>query len=242
MKEFLIVIPARYGSVRFPAKVLAPLGGRPVLAWCHRAAVESRLGPVLVATDDRRVAKAVKDFGGTAVMTPKNLVSGTDRVHAAVRNRSSRYVINLQGDEPLITPNTLRRVADLLKAGADMATAVTPLDDAERARSRNVVKAALGKDGRALYFSRAPIPSLRSGAPGYYQHIGIYGFKRSALRRFVGLKPSNLERAESLEQLRALEDGLRLHAAVVNDVTVAIDTPADLRQAEEIISQEASHD
>lgn len=242
MTQFLVVIPARYGSKRFPAKVLAPLRGRPVLAWCHRAAVDSGLGPVIVATDDRRVAQAVRGFGGTAVMTPKNLKSGTDRVHAAVDGRPSRYVINLQGDEPLITPQTLRRVGALLRAGADMATAVTPLEDPRRVQNRNVVKAALADNGRALYFSRSPITSLCDGRPGWYQHIGIYGFRREALKRFVGLKPSALERAENLEQLRALEDGFKLHAAVVDDVTVAIDVPEDLRHAEKLISQETSHD
>jgi 3-deoxy-manno-octulosonate cytidylyltransferase (CMP-KDO synthetase) len=233
----LVVIPARLGSQRFPGKVLAKLGGRRVVEWCWRAAKAARIGPVLVATEDQSVVDAVRAFGGIACLTSKACVSGSDRVFEALRMFPHRvdFVLNLQGDQPLIEPKTLRAVVKILhgKRDADMATAVMELDDLERAQDPNVVKAALSKDGRALYFSRAPIPFPRNGAAARrFEHLGIYGFRRKALERFVKLPPSGLERAESLEQLRALEDGMSIFAAVVKDHAVAIDTPDDLRRAE----------
>lgn len=237
MKEVLVVIPARYGSTRFPGKVLARLGGRPLVEWCWRAAVRAGVGPVVVATEDGRVARAIGAFGGQAVLTSPACVSGSDRVFEAARLSRAPYVINLQGDQPLIRPGTIRAVASLLTGRrGPMATAVMPLQDAARASNPNVVKAALAADGRALYFSRHPIPFQRGKqAPRRFEHLGIYGFSRAALRRFVGLPPSPLERAESLEQLRALEDGMSIYAAVVRDIPAAVDTPQDLRRAERLL-------
>ncbi|MBI5883066.1 MAG: 3-deoxy-manno-octulosonate cytidylyltransferase [Elusimicrobia bacterium] len=258
-----VIIPARWGSTRFPGKVLALLGGKPIVRWCHEAAVASRIGPVAVATDDLEVVRAVEAFGGRAVMTPKNLASGTDRVLAALKRLrwSPRFVVNLQGDEPLISPSGLRSLDRLLRsAGADVATLVTPLKGAERLQRPDVVKAVLAKDGRALYFSRSPVPYRRQPPPARgvrlspsgtavpcrqeeprrWEHIGIYGYKAASLRRFVSLPPSPLERAESLEQLRALEDGMSIYAAVVPARGVAIDTPADLAQAERLIQKRRS--
>ena len=235
-----IVIPARYASTRFPAKVLAKLGGRPVVQWCWEAAVAARVGPVIVAADDERVRRTVEAFGGTAVMTPPSCASGSDRVHWASRRRSEGLIINLQGDMPFIKPSPIRRVARLLRSRprAQMATAVTPLRDEIRGQDPNVVKAALARDGRALYFSRAAIPHRRDNGPAArFEHLGIYGFRRQALERFVRLKPSPLERCEQLEQLRALEDGMAIHAAVVDEAPVAIDTPADLTRAERLLKK-----
>lgn len=237
MKETLVVIPARHGSTRFPGKVLARLGGRPIVEWCWRAAVRARVGPVVVATEDERVVRAVRGFGGRAVLTSARCVSGSDRVFEAARASPAPYVINLQGDQPLIRAATIRAVAKLLeRRGGPMATAVMPLEGSSRAADPNVVKAALAADGRALYFSRALIPFERvRKAARRFEHLGIYGFSRAALSRFVSLPPSPLERAESLEQLRALEDGMSIHAAVVRDYPAAIDTPSDLRRAERLL-------
>ena len=244
MRDCLVVIPARYASTRFPGKVLARLGGRPVVEWCYGAATKARVGPVVVATEDRRVARVVESFGGRVVLTSPNCPSGTDRVHEAARGFTSRFVINLQGDLPLICPRTIRRVAELLRrGGARIATAVVPLRDRRRAADPNVVKAALcgalARRGgcRVLYFSRSPIPYSKNGGSPRFEHLGIYGFERAALERFVRLAPSPLERAEGLEQLRALEAGLAIHAAVVEDLPAAIDTPADLRRARRLLKR-----
>lgn len=238
MTDCLVVIPARFASQRFPGKVLAPLGGEPVVQWCWRAARAAAVGPVLVATEDERVRRAVAAFGGQAVLTPRSCASGSDRVARAARGRREGLIINLQGDMPFIKPSTLRRVAEILRrnASADMATAVTPLADPRRAGNPNVVKAALAQDGRALYFSRAPIPHPRDGGPARrFEHLGIYGFRRPVLERFVSLRPTALERCECLEQLRALENGMTIFAVAVRERPVAIDTPADLRQAQRML-------
>ncbi|MFA5139491.1 MAG: 3-deoxy-manno-octulosonate cytidylyltransferase [Elusimicrobiota bacterium] len=231
----VVVIPARMGSTRFPAKVLSSLGGIPVVEWCRRAAIQAGVGPVVVATDHSDVIDAVKRFGGSAVLTPTDCRSGTDRVYAAVRalerarGLQFRTVVNLQGDEPFIRPATIRKVARLARTdGVDIATAVVPASGSREAADPNVVKAAVAADGRCLYFSRAAIPS---GAARLWRHIGIYAFTRAALERFVKSRPSALEAAERLEQLRALENGMTIAAARVADRTVAIDTPADLRRA-----------
>lgn len=241
MSRVLVVIPARLASTRLPRKVLLPLAGLPVVEWCRRAALRARVGPVVVATDHADVAGTVERLGGDAVMTSPDCPSGTDRVAQAVRaverarGRRFEVVINLQGDEPFIRPSTIRAVAALLtraRPAGDLSTAVVPLDDARRAAEPSLVKAVVAADGRCLYFSRAAVPHAARGAvPRYFQHIGIYGFIRPALDRFVRLPPSALERLESLEQLRALEAGMAIAAAVVSDRTVAIDTAADLARA-----------
>lgn len=237
MKGTAVVIPARMGSTRFPGKVLALLGGRSIVEWCWRAAVKAGLGPVLVATEDRRVADAVGKFGGTAVLTDAKISSGTDRVRAALKAARLHVprAINLQGDEPFMKPATIRAVDRLLRNGAEMSTAVVPLNDSSRAADPNVVKAVLAENGRALYFSRSPIPFHRNGSKGYFQHIGIYGFQTNILERFTNLKRSKLEIAESLEQLRALDDGIPVYAAIVRQETIAIDTPEDLRRAARLL-------
>lgn len=239
MTDCLVVIPARLGSTRFPAKVLATLRGVPVVEWCRRAAVAAKVGPVVVATDHPKVLHAVEYYGGEAVLTPPSCASGTDRVWTVAKARKPRFVINLQGDEPLIQAATIRKVAELLRSRpeANIATAVVPFSDKKRFSDPNVVKAAMGDNGRCLYFSRAPIPFPRdpaaaNGARTPLQHIGIYGFRYKALQRFITLKPSGLERLECLEQLRALEAGMTIYAVRVGDRTVAIDTPGDMARAE----------
>jgi len=230
--------------------VLKPLGGKPVVEWCRQAAVKSGVGPVVVATDSPEVLRAVESHGGTAVLTPTDCPSGTDRVRAALRaleqagRRRYSFIINLQGDEPFIRPATIRSVAEMLWKGAPMATAVAPLGGPDEACDPNVVKVAMAAGGRCLYFSRAPIPFKRSQSGNgsasegpMVRHIGIYGYSRKSLERFVSLPPSGLELIERLEQLRALEDGIPIFACETRDIPLAIDTAADFRRAGRIVGR-----
>jgi 3-deoxy-manno-octulosonate cytidylyltransferase (CMP-KDO synthetase) len=231
----LIVVPSRLGSTRFSKKVLAPLDGKPIVRWCWEAATAAKVGDVLIATEAQEVADAVTAFGGKAVMTSASCQSGTDRCFEAAKGRRDDFIINVQGDQPFIKPETIRAVVKLLQEDrmVDIATAVMKLEDAQRASDPNVVKVAMNAQKRCLYFSRSLIPFPRNPATArYWEHLGIYGFKRAALERFVSLPPSPLEVTESLEQLRALEAGMTIAAAVVEDFPVAIDTPEDLSRAE----------
>ncbi|HAH07074.1 MAG TPA: 3-deoxy-manno-octulosonate cytidylyltransferase [Elusimicrobia bacterium] len=253
MKTTLVVIPARLASTRLPGKVLRSLGGRPVVEWCRQAALKAGIGPVVVATDHPEVLRAVEARGGTAVLTSEDCRSGTDRVHAALRvlerahRRRYEFIVNLQGDEPFIQPSTVRGVAELLWKGAPMATAVVATADPREVRDPNVVKVALAASGRCLYFSRAPIPFKRphkdggDGPAPAFRHIGIYGYSRKALERFVSLPPSGLEKLESLEQLRALEDGMAIFACRTRERVLAIDTAADLRRASHRLKAQERH-
>jgi len=232
----LTVIPARMGSTRFPGKVLARLKGKTMVEWCWRAAKAAKLGPVLVATDNSKVADEVRSFGGSVVMTPASCPSGSDRVWLASRKRREATILNFQGDMPLLKPETLRSAARALTKGTDIATAVIPLSDRKRRQDSNVVKAVLTKNNRCLYFSRSDVPFGRDGASvESFEHLGIYVYRRSALKRFVSLPPSKLERTEKLEQLRALEDGMIIRAAIVDERPVAVDVPKDLAQAEKLL-------
>ena len=230
----LIVVPSRMGSQRFPGKVLAELDGKPIVRWCWDAARSSEVGDVLIATEDKKVAEVVWAFGGEAVLTSAKLQSGTDRVFEAAAGRKVDFILNVQGDQPFIKPATIKAVVEVLvkEPAADISTAVMPLDDAERINDPNVVKAVMSEKGRCLYFSRSPIPYERNSGAKRWEHLGIYGYRRASLEKFVKLPPSPLELVESLEQLRALEAGMQIFAAVVSDVPVAIDTPADLARAE----------
>jgi 3-deoxy-manno-octulosonate cytidylyltransferase (CMP-KDO synthetase) len=232
----LTVIPARIGSTRFPGKVLAMLGGKTMVERCWHAAKAAKIGPVLVATDSKVVADMVRRFGGIAVMTPSSCHSGSDRVWLAAKSHREAVILNYQGDMPLLKPSTIRATVQALTRGTDIATAVIPLTDKKRKRDSHVVKAILAKDGRCLYFSRSDIPHGRDGVSVLsYEHLGLYAYRRDALRRFVSLPPSPLEKAEKLEQLRALEAGMTIRAAIVADAPVAVDVPADLRRAEKIL-------
>lgn len=223
----LTVIPARLGSTRFPRKVLAKLGGRTMIEWCWRAAKAAKLGPVLIAVDSREAAEEVKRFGGESVMTSPSLPSGSDRVWAAAKNRREPVILNYQGDMPLLKPETLRATVRALTKGTDIATSVIALADKNRQNDVNVVKAVLTKNGGCLYFSRAPVSA--------WEHLGLYAYRRAALKRFVSMPPSPLEKSERLEQLRALEDGMTIRAAIVRERPVAVDVPADLRRAETML-------
>ncbi len=241
--DCLIVIPARYGSQRFPGKVLAPLGGKPVVQWCWEAAVKAGLGEVAIATEDRRVLAAVSSFGARGVLTSPKCQSGTDRVYEASRGSRARFIINIQGDEPFMTAAVIRKALAKLKASpaCDIGTACVRISHKADILNPNCVKVAMNKAGRALYFSRCPIPfhhelSDLKNYP-YYKHCGFYIYRREAIERFVRLRPSALERLERLEQLRALENGMGISVAEVPPLGPAIDSPEDLAAAEAFLKK-----
>lgn len=242
------VIPARYGSTRFPGKVLAPLHGKPLIqhVW-ERARLAEGVDRVLVATDDERVAGAVRGFGGESVMTPPELPSGTDRVAYAVgtlRVERVDVVINVQGDEPLMEPAMIASLARLMIGHPEipMATLKHRLTDPREAANPNVVKVVTDASGWALYFSRAGIPYARtpSEGPGWAKHLGIYAYRESFLEELVSWPSSPLERAEGLEQLRVLEHGGRIMVLDTPYDTVGVDTPEDLARVAQRL-QKAAH-
>lgn len=239
----LIVIPARLAATRLPDKPLAMLGDAPMIVQVWRRAMEAALGPVLVAAGDAAIADAVRAAGGEAVLTDPDLPSGTDRVHAALQERDPegrfRTVINLQGDLPAIPPAAIAAVLEPLRVlDVDIGTLAVPSSDERERADPNVVKAVAalppgGRLGRALYFTRASAPT---GEGPFWHHVGIYAYRRAALERFVALPPGVLEQRERLEQLRALEAGMRIDAEIVRTVPLGVDTPADLERARQILS------
>ena len=234
----IVVIPSRMAATRLPGKPLADIHGRPMIVHVMDRGVEADIGPVAVACGDPEIVTAIRAAGGTAVLTDPSLPRGSDRVQAALANLDPQghhdVVVNLQGDLPTIPPDYLRAVlAPLADLSVDIATLVAPITDPEEASAASVVKAACAFDhGRAvsmaLYFSRAAIPW---GTGPLWHHIGVYAFRRPALARFVSLPESPLERRESLEQLRALEAGMRIACARVDHAPFGVDTPADLDRA-----------
>ena len=236
------VIPARMASTRFPGKPLADLLGEPMIVHVWRRAREAAVGPVIVAAAEQEIADAVRRAGGEAVLTAPELPSGSDRIHAALAafdpERRFDAVVNVQGDLPTIEAEAVRAALEpLADAAVDIATLVAEIAEPEERDDPNVVKAAVGfapgsRIARALYFSRAAIPS---GAGPLYHHIGLYAYRREALERFVGLPESALEKRERLEQLRALEAGMRIAARLVDTVPLGVDTPADLARARAIL-------
>ncbi len=234
----IIVIPARMASARLPGKPLAMIAGRPMILHVLAIAQQAAIGPVLVACADIEIAEIVRAAGGTAMLTDPALPSGSDRISAALEafdtGGAFDTVLNLQGDLPTVPPHYIARVLEALQHREfDITTLAAPIRSEAEAASPAVVKvaAALGPDsavGPALYFSRAAIPW---GSGPLFHHIGLYGYRRSVLRRFVALPPSGLERRESLEQLRALEAGLRIGCALVDAAPFGVDTPEDLQRA-----------
>ncbi len=239
----IILIPARMKSARLPGKPLADIGGVPMIVQVWRRAMEAGLGPVCVAAAEPEIAEAVTKAGGMAVLTDPDHPSGSDRIFEALRKAdpAGRHdaIVNLQGDLPTIDPAIIRRVMEpLADAAVDIATlAVEITRDAERA-DPNVVKAVAAFGGnriaRALYFSRATVPANEGP---HYHHIGIYAYRRAALERFVALPPGLLEKREKLEQLRALEAGMRIDVALVDTLPLGVDTPAELERARAILAQ-----
>ncbi len=236
------VIPSRWESTRFPGKSLAPVCGKPLIQWVvERCRQARRLDDLLVATDDDRIRKAVESFGGQVVMTRGDHPTGTDRVAEAVRHDPADVVVNIQGDEPLIDPDLIDRlVAVMLSAsGWDMATAASPLAVEEASRA-TICKVVVDAEGRALYFSRAPIPHIRerdfhAAGPVYWRHVGIYLYRAAFLNKLVAEPPCLLERAECLEQLRALHLGGRIKVEITRHPGVGVDTPSDVAVVEEAL-------
>ncbi|MCZ4289354.1 3-deoxy-manno-octulosonate cytidylyltransferase [Hoeflea alexandrii] len=238
----LVIIPARMASARLPNKPLADIGGEPMVVRVARQAALAEIGRVAVATDSREIAEAVEAAGFEAVMTRDDHQSGSDRVYEAATimdpEGRAEIILNVQGDIPAIEPESIRRAAVPLAASpADLATLAVVITEEAEKTNPNIVKVIGTPIGqgllRALYFTRATAPY---GEGPLYHHIGLYAWRRSALQRFVTLKPSTLEKRESLEQLRALENGMRIDVAIVDSVPLGVDTPADLERARQILA------
>jgi len=238
--SFNVVIPARYGSTRFPGKPLADLAGKPmVVRVCERAA-KSGAAAVHVATDDERIARVVREHGHSALMTRADHASGTDRLAEAaaqLKLKDDQVVVNVQGDEPLMTPELIGQVAALLASKKDAVVSTACHAMHEAFDNPNVVKVVLDHEGYALYFSRSRIPYPREDGDGCYRHAGIYGYRVGFLKRFAQLQVAPLEKAEALEQLRVLWHGFRIAVAVSEtEIPPGVDTPQDLEAVRKMFS------
>jgi 3-deoxy-manno-octulosonate cytidylyltransferase (CMP-KDO synthetase) len=233
--QVLAVVPARYASTRFPGKVLTELAGKTMIERVvERTNRARKISRVLVATDDERVAQAVRVFGGEAVMTRGDHRSGTERLAEVAAHRQEQIFVNVQGDEPVIDPSAIDLAVETIEAEPEIqvATLATPIHEAGVLMDPNVVKVVMDFDSRALYFSRAPIPWLRDAAAGhtppYFKHIGLYVYRREALLDFPTLPPGELELAEQLEQLRWIENGYRILVAPTEYDSISVDVPEDV--------------
>lgn len=238
------LLPARWGSSRFPGKPLHPIAGKPLVqhVW-ERCRQCSRLDELAIATDDDRIRKAAENFGARVIMTSPAHPTGTDRIAEALRSLpQATHILNIQGDEPLIEPSLIDELAAAMAAdpSLDMATAANPLDPSDPAvLDPNVVKVVTALDGRALYFSRSPLPYFRNAVEGLpvFRHKGIYAYRRSFLEKFVTWPPSPLEQAESLEQLRALENGASIKVIPTTDTSPGVDTPEQAEEIERLLAE-----
>jgi len=229
-QKILVVIPSRYRSERLPGKPLKVLAGRSLWEWAYRAAVRAGVGRVVVATEDARIARDVRRKGAEVLLTSPRHPSGSDRVWEVSRRMRADIVVNLQGDEPLMNPRTIRKTVSLLLKNSEvlMGTAAAPLESESERNNPHVVKVVLDKNGRALYFSRSPLPTS-------WKHLGIYAYRSGFLSKFHRLPVGFLEKQEKLEQLRALENGFPVWVARVNQKSCGVDTPEDLRIAEGLL-------
>ncbi|MEN0059230.1 MAG: 3-deoxy-manno-octulosonate cytidylyltransferase [Bdellovibrio sp.] len=239
------VIPARYGSTRFPGKPLVMLQGKPLIQWTIAGAQKSRLiNELIVATDDPRIKAAAEAVGAEVVMTASDLPTGSDRIYAAIADRDCDVVVNIQGDEPLITGDLIDLLAQVFvrEPEMDMATLAHPISEQEL-QSPNAVKVVVNQRDEALYFSRYPIPYSRHQAAelgsyeGCLKHIGMYAYSKKFLKKFCQTPPAFIERAESLEQLRALHLGAKIKVVKVQEASPGVDTPEDLQRLEKLLSQ-----
>ena len=248
-KKLIVTIPARLAATRLPNKPLADIHGRPMIVhvWERVVAAIGSIDQVIVAAGDAEIVDVMQSVGGRVVLTDPDLPSGSDRVFRAIQEIEKQdgitleHIINVQGDLPTLAPEIVKKTADLLQNGADMASLVAEIKDPRDIDNPNVVKAIVSWDeastkqekvGRGLYFTRAAAPS---GDGPYYHHIGIYGYQRDALEKFVNLPPSTLEKREKLEQLRALEDGMTIRLACVDTIPLGVDTQEDLAKARKIL-------
>lgn len=243
------IIPARFASTRFPGKPLHLIAGKPLIQRVvERCRLARSLADVVVATDDPRIAEVAQPFA-RVVMTHPDHPSGTDRIAEAAQSLDADACVNIQGDEPLMDPDVVDAVAGLL-ASAEMSTAATAIKEPADLDNPNIVKVVVGTDGHALYFSRSTIPFLRDlsrepaatrmAAFPFLRHLGIYGYRQSALQRIVAWPPSTLELAEKLEQLRALEHGIRIAVARVDHEGIGVDVPSDVARVEAILASQPS--
>ena len=239
-----IVIPARIGSVRFPRKVLANLCGKPIVQHVYENAKAAKItDDISILTDSEDIANVVKSFGGKVLMTSADCKCGADRIASVIDKIDGDLVINVQGDEPLLKPDIIAKVAKLAnRSSASILTPIYKIREQSELDNPNRVKVAVGANMRAVYFSRSPIPFLRDVEKSqwlqkadFWGHIGIYGYTRSVLENYKNLKPSILEQYESLEQLRFLENGYSIDVVVVESSSIGIDFPSDLQVAEEML-------
>lgn len=242
--KVLGIIPARYASTRFPAKPLADLNGQSMINRVFIQASKSKsLSKIIVATDHPEIVEHVLRFGGNVCMTSENHASGTDRCYEVLAKEQEifDYVINIQGDEPFIAPTQIDLLASLLDGTTELATLIKKLETQEQLTNPNVVKVVVNEIKEAMYFSRSPIPYWRSKGTDwvnqhpYYKHIGMYAYRSDVLKKITSLKVSSLEKAESLEQLRWLENGFKIKTAETTTETVGIDTPEDLEHARQYL-------
>lgn len=244
-----VVIPARFAASRLPGKPLLAVGDRPLIQWVWQCARASGAASVIIATDDVRIRDAARGFGAECLMTSPQHASGTDRIAEVARTKgfaADDIVVNLQGDEPMMPPTAVKKIAEALNARPqiDIATAVAPIQSLAEFLDPSCVKALRARDGQALYFSRAPVPWPRddaaAGKPlrfaGAWRHIGIYAYRVGSLLRFASWPPTPLEETEKLEQLRALEHGMRIHLVALSEAPPAgVDTPEDLERVRAVL-------
>jgi 3-deoxy-manno-octulosonate cytidylyltransferase (CMP-KDO synthetase) len=246
-----IIIPARYGSTRLPAKPLIEFGGKPMIQHVYERAVRARrASTVIVATDDRRIADAVRGFGGEAVMTPAAARSGSDRIAMVARKRDTyEIIVNLQGDEPLIAPRMIDEVIELLldEKHIPVGTLIRKVENPEEISDPGVVKVVIDSSRCAIYFSRSPVPYFRDGPERgrpasrlYYKHIGLYAFRRDFLLEFTSWPASRLEKAEHLEQLRIIERGFRIKTRITQYESIPVDTAEDADLVRTILREQSS--
>ena len=242
--KFLIIIPVRLASTRLPNKPLADILGKSMIARVYEQAIKANLGKVIIACDGEEIAAEARKIGAEFVITDPNLPSGTDRIFAAYqkfRDEDFSAIINLQGDLPNIDPEVIKAAAEAsLQNNCDIATVASKIKNSEEITNPNVVKISIAfKEknlGQALYFSRCPIPYNKENIGDYYHHIGIYAYKKSALEKFVKLEPSILEKRESLEQLRALENDMKIFVKIVDAHPLSVDTAEDLAAVTKLIA------
>ncbi len=241
MKKIAIIIPARYASTRLPAKPLLEVNNKPIIQYVYEAAAKSKLATeVIVATDDKRIYDAVEKFGGKCEMTRADHQCGSDRIAEIASRHDFEYILNLQGDEPQITPEVIDLAIEALikDEEADISTLVRQITNDEQINNPNCVKCVFDNDFNALYFSRCPIPYKRNDAQApYYAHIGIYGYKKESLIKMTQLPQSYLEKQESLEQLRAIQNGMKIKVAITTLNPTGIDTIEDYEKFKKMMEK-----
>lgn len=244
MEKIVVVIPARFSSTRLAEKPLADIHGKPMIQWVYEGASRAKgIDQVWVATDDERIASVVRRFDGKVMMTSSEIQSGTDRVAAVADQINADIYVNVQGDEPLIDARAIEKSVELVTSGKfSMSTVMTPIRHADELTDSSVVKVIFDKNERAIYFSRLPIPYSRGTIPALpsdyacRRHVGLYVYRKETLSKFRQLPPSLLEKAEVLEQLRALESGISIGITEVDFVSIGVDTPEDLEKVRQFLS------